>query len=227
MRTQGIMPTGIMRTGIIGRFALLAAFTTALCVHACALAAPENAEIEAVWKKQQITFVYRGYSTFYTCSALRQKLRSILTELGARDTLTLHGYACDDSSGNARFDVLLESPVAATEENVAALTGYSSEQRLVARVRGEPLPGAADLERFPASWETISFSRNRSMRLDAGDCELVEQLLRAILPLLSVQIVSNNLRCSPFGNLRPPRLTVLALVAQQPDPSAVTNAAVP
>jgi len=97
----------------------------------------------------------------------------------------------------------------------------------VARVRGEPLPGAADLERFPASWETISLSRNRSMRLQPGDCELVEQLLRSVLPRMSIQIVSNNLRCSPFGNMRPPRLTVLALVAQPPDPPIVTSAAAP
>lgn len=222
MRTQRIIGLGITR-----RLGLLAALLVAFWVHAPALAGPENTEIEAVWKRQQITFVYHGYSTFYTCSALRQKLRLILTELGARDTLTLRGYACDDASGNARFDVLLESPVAATEENVAALTEYSSEQRLVARVRGEALPGAADLERFPASWETISFSRNRSMRLEPADCELVEQLQRSILRRMSVQIVSNKLRCSPFGSLRPPRLTVLALVAQAPDQSVVTNPAAP
>jgi hypothetical protein len=95
------------------------------------------------------------------------------------------------------------------------LTTYSAEQQLVARVRGDLLPSAADLERFPASWETVSFSRNRTMRLDPGDCELVEQLRRAILPRLSVQIVDDNVRCSPFGNMRPPRLTVRALVARE------------
>ncbi len=212
MRTQRIMGLGII--GLIG---WLAAFAVTLWMPAPVLADTATAEIEAVWKKQQIRFEYRGYSTFYTCGGLRQKLRSILLGLGARDTLKLDGYACDDTSGSARFDILIESPIAATPENVAALTDYTAEQRLVARVHGELLPGAADLQRFPAAWETVSFARG-SMRLEPGDCELVEQLLRSILPRLSVQIVRNNLRCSPFGNLNPPRLTVQALLAQQPDP---------
>lgn len=212
---------------IIGLAGLLAALSIALPMPARVLADVQSPEIEAVWKSQKLRFVYRGYSTFYTCGALRQKLRSILIELGARDTLKLSGHACDDASGSARFDILLESPVAATAEHVAALTQYSPEQRLVARVRGEPLRGAPDLERFRASWETISFASNRSMRLDPGDCELVEQLLRSILPRLSVQIVDNNLRCSPFRSLRRPRLTVLALIAQPPDRGSVTSADVP
>lgn len=213
-----------LRLALIG---LLGWFTVALLAQAPALAGPQDAEIEAVWKKQQITFVYNGYSTFYTCGGLRRKLRSILTEVGARDTLKLRGYMCDEQAGSARFDIHFESPVEATPENVADLTDYTSEQRLVARVRGESLADAANIERFPASWETISFSRNRSMHLEPGDCELVEQMLRSILPRMSVQIVSNNLRCSPFGNSRKPRLTVVALVAQQPEQVDVTNAAAP
>jgi hypothetical protein len=196
------------------------AIAIAICFPAWALGgwawgAEPTAEIEAIWKRQQISFVYRGYSTFYTCGGLRQKLRSILTGLGARDTIRLNGYACDDATGRAHFDIMLESPIAATEENVNALTTYTPEQQLVARVRGDILPSAADLERFPASWQTVSFSRNLAMRLDPGDCELVEQLLRSILPRLAVQIVDNSVRCSPFGNMRPPRLTVRALVARE------------
>lgn len=200
---------------ITGLRRLLVVIAAAICFPAWVLGAETTAEIEAIWKRQQISFEYRGYSTFYTCGGLRQKLRSILIGLGARDTIRLNGYACDDVTGRARFDIILEAPIVATEENVNALTTYSSEQQLVARVRGDILPTAADLERFPASWETVSFARNRTMRLDPGDCELVEQLLRSILPRLSVQIVDNSVRCSPFGNMRPPRLTVLALMAQQ------------
>jgi len=199
---------------------LLVAIALAICLPAggpggSAWGAEPTAEIEAIWKRQQISFQYRGHSTFYSCGGLRQKLRDILTGLGARDTIRLNGYACDDATGRAHFDIILESPIAATDENVNALTTYSAEQHLVARVRGDILPSAADLERFPASWETVSFARNRTMRLDPGDCELVEQLLRSILPRLSVQIVDDSVRCSPFGNMRPPRLTVRALVARE------------
>jgi hypothetical protein len=51
------------------------------------------------------------------------------------------------------------------------------------------------------------------MRLERGDCELVQQLRRQILTRMSVHIVKDNVRCSAsMGNVGPPRLTVSALV---------------
>jgi hypothetical protein len=35
--------------------------------------------VEAVWKPQRMNFVYRGYSTLYTCRGLQHKLEKILT----------------------------------------------------------------------------------------------------------------------------------------------------
>ena len=45
------------------------------------------------------------------------------------------------------------------------------------------------------------------MKLAPGDCELVLQLRRHILPRMSVQIVSDHVRCSAFGNIGKPQLT--------------------
>jgi hypothetical protein len=44
---------------------------------------------------------------------------------------------------------------------------------------------------------------------------------------MSIRIVSNKLRCSPFGNLGGPRLTVLALIASPPDRTVIKRAAAP
>jgi hypothetical protein len=168
--------------------------------------------IEAVWKVQKLTFEYRGDSTFYSCGGLRQKLEAILTRLGAHESLRLNGFACNDRFGTPTFQIILASPVLATEENLRTLTTYTSEQELVARARGERLPRAEDLQRFPAHWETVSFSRDRRMRIEPGDCELVRQLSRAILPYLTVRIVEDRLFCTSFGSLHRPRLIVAALV---------------
>ena len=168
--------------------------------------------VDAVWKPQRMNFVYRGYSTLYTCSGLQQKLRRILRTVGARGGLELRAYSCDDSLATARFQIALTSPVEATPENVEQLTAYDSRAELVARVRGDQLASAEDLERFPAVWKTISFARSREMKLAPGDCELVQQLRQHILPRMSVQIVSDQVRCSQFGNIGKPQLTVSALV---------------
>jgi len=178
------------------------------------IAAPVAADsVEAVWKPQQVSFEYRGYSTTYSCRSLEDKLELILRSVGAREDVQLRSYACDEQIGIARFEILLQSPVVATEDNLRELATHDARDELIARVNGEKLPSAADVPRFAAVWKTVSFARDRRMRLERGDCELVQQLRRQILPRMSVHIVRDNVRCSSgMGNIGPPRLTVSALV---------------
>jgi hypothetical protein len=176
--------------------------------------AQANATVEAVWKPQRISFQFRSQTTFYSCDALHRKLRSILGGLGAHETLQMQTYGCNSPSNSISVHLTVASPVLATEENVRALTTYTPEQQLAARARGVSLPGAADLERFPAAWRTVSFNRNRAMGLGPGDCELVEQIRQSVLPFLSAEVVSDEVHCAPLGNGASPRLTVRTLVAQ-------------
>ena len=171
--------------------------------------------VEAVWKPQRMNFVYRGYSTLYSCRGLQQKLEKILTSVGARGGIELRAYSCDDELATAHFQIALTSPVEATPENVEQLTSYDARDELVSRVRGERLASAEDLQRFPAVWKTISFARSRQMKLAPGDCELVLQLRRHILPRMSIHVVSDQVRCSVFGNIGKPQLTVSALVPME------------
>jgi hypothetical protein len=208
------MSRSTSRTGLGGVLAALALLGTA---HAAPEASVPGATTEAVWKTQHITFVYRGYSTIYTCSGLHRTLERILVNVGAHDGIRLQSYHCDDHSGAARFELAIESPVEATPENVRELTTYDSREALIATVRGERLASAEDLPRFPAVWKTVSFARDRNMRLSPGDCELVQELRRQILPRMSVHIVTDRVRCSPgFGQIQPPQLTVSALVPAPP-----------
>jgi hypothetical protein len=173
--------------------------------------------VEAVWKAQRVNFEYRGYSTQYTCRSLEDKLETILITMGAHEGIQLNSYNCNEEMGVARFEIVLQSPVEATAENVRDITTYDSTDKLVARVNGTQLTAAEDVQRFPAEWKTVSFSRDRKMRLDRGDCELVQQLRQQILPRMSVQIVKDNIRCSSaFGNIGSPRLIVSALVPAKP-----------
>jgi hypothetical protein len=192
---------------------IVAAFALMLGSGAATAAPPladDGVALEAVWKVQHLTFIYRGSGTIYTCHGLQDKLEKILRSVGAHDSLRLQAYACDEAIGMARVRIAMQSPVAAAPETVRALTTYDSQQQLTARVRNERLPNAEDIERFAAVWKTVSFARDRKMRLAPGDCELVRQVRRTILPLLSVRIVYEDSRCS---SMSPPRLTVSALVA--------------
>jgi hypothetical protein len=168
--------------------------------------------VEAVWLAQRLTFQYHSEGRMYRCDVLEYKITRILAQFGARDRIVVHGVACRDFAGVVQLEVLMESPVIATEENIRAITDYDSEDELIARLNGVTLPSAENIERFPAVWESITLLRAPKIHLEAGDCALVQQLRRQILPKMSVQIVKDIERvdCTQAS----PRLTVRALVAK-------------
>jgi len=170
--------------------------------------------VMAVWKVQSLDFAYHAGNTTYSCTTLQRRLQDILRRVGAQDTLIVVMDHCVDQSDSARVQITLASPVEATEANIDAVTSHDSKDELIAKVRGELLPNRDTLERFPAQWKTISLSRDRDLKLDASDCELVKQLRREVFPRLSIRIVHDNLRCSmAFQSLGQPQLSVAALVA--------------
>ncbi|MGH8174878.1 MAG: hypothetical protein ACREV5_01285 [Steroidobacter sp.] len=198
---------------------LIACVATVLAPTTGALAEVVDPIVDAVWKPQRVNFEYRGYGTLYTCGSLEDKLEAILERIGAREDLRVGGYACDDQIGIARFHIDFNSPVEATPDNIRALTAYDARDVLIARARAETLASPEDLAHFPAIWKTVSFARDRKLKLQAGDCELVRQLRRQVLSRMSVRIVTDRVHCSSaFGNIGPPRLTVSALV---PAPASI------
>ncbi len=177
-----------------------------------AYARDDSASIEAIWLRQVVNFVYRPDTTVYTCSSLRQKVAGMLSYVGARTAGSHNRVKCDDYAGIVNLQIPLESPVAATAENIHTMTDHDTEDLLVARVRGEKLVAANDVVRFPAVWTTLSL-RDSGMQLSAADCELVHQLRRQILPKLSVQVVKEPARCSPvLSRGGPPAMKMRALL---------------
>lgn len=202
---------------LLGRFAIcIAALLAANAAHGAD--APRAGIIEAVWKPQSMEFHYRSEGRLYPCAILEYKVGMILRRLGASESLRLRGDGCHDLDRVVRFEVTMESPVEATAAAIDAVTTYSSEDELRARLRGEQLPSAADLERFPAMWRSVSFRRGGQLDLDAGDCALVQQLRKQVLTRMSVQVTTDirGVDCSQeLSGFAKPRLTVLALVPVQ------------
>jgi hypothetical protein len=188
--------------------------SASLCLGAApALARDENPNIEAIWLPQVVNFTYQTDDSFYTCNSLWRKITGILAHLGARRTAPAQRISCDDFAHTVRLQIALESPMAATPENLLAVTDYDSEDLLVARLRGKQLPSANDIPRFPAAWTTLSL-RSADMDLTAGDCDLVHQLRKQVLPKLSVQVLNEPARCLPVlsrGGSMAPKMKVRAL----------------
>jgi hypothetical protein len=175
--------------------------------------------IEAIWKPQEFGFFYQSFTTFYSCDSLEDKVEGLLEAWGATAQARVRAAGCGFGPTRAPYvAITMRSPVAATPEAIAERDKDKSTRELAARVRGKSTE-LADLNKpFAAQWKRVSLSRG-ALRIEPGDCELVEQMRREVLPKLAVRVVGENIRCMPHQiSYRRPELEVDALVeAPKPD----------
>ena len=202
--------------------AFLCAFPGLLfAAHAAEPGSP--APVQAIWKNQEFAFYFQSQTTFYSCSSLEAKLERILKLLGVpKPYVKVRSVDCQ--SGPVRMPrvfVKITAPVEATPEAIADRDKGKSKRELAARVRGEKQDPEA-LAPFPAQWKVVSLSRGAA-DLEPGDCELIDELRRKVLPKLAVRVVKDSTHCTPQQlTLGQPQLEVQALVAlpkpDQPKP---------
>lgn len=183
-------------------------------------AGPET--VQAIWKHQEIAFYFQSFTTFYSCTGLEGKLERVMRALGVHAKVRVRSADCPSSVARMpRVVMKVASPVAATPEALAERDKNKSVRELTERVKGKgkstnPLDS---LEEFPAQWRKVSLTRGR-LALEPGDCELIEELQRKVLPKLAVRITDDDLQCSPNQlTLGQPRLQVEALI-EMPSPDA-------
>jgi hypothetical protein len=207
--SQGVCGDEELRMGAMHR-TLCGLIAVGLSICSTAVAATE---IDAVWKPQQLTFSYFGLTSQYACKEFESRVRHILLVLGAHEKILIDRRECSPSAG-MHLQITFMSPIEATPENVRELTTFDSQEQLIARLKGIDLPTAEDLTRFPAAWQEVSLSRDRRIGLRAGDCELLEQVRRQLVPRFVTRSAPKRLVCV-HGNLssRPPPLNVSALIA--------------
>lgn len=178
----------------------------------CSIAAAADAPVEAIWRQQSFNFSYLSMSVRYTCPGLQHRLSNILEAVGVRQLVSMH--CLGGASRAVQVQLQMQHAVEATDENVLAATSFDPTQRLLARVRNERLPSAADLPRFMARWQRIELHRERKLRFDSGDCELLQQVRKQIFPKLAVR-VENAAVCYPGSATRIGGvLSVVALLPQ-------------
>lgn len=191
-------------------------------------AAPLSEPIDAIWRQHHLAFDFHSFNVRYSCAGLQRKLSTLLRAMGAHSDVAVN-VKCAGGwlVTSAQFMVTFKMPVAATEANVRAATTYSTEQRLVARLRSEQLPSANDLPRFSAAWRKVTLSRDRRVRLDSGDCDLLAWVRRQLLPQLGMSVTETGFRCYGAGTRTRPLFSVAALVAVEPAAPAQAGAVEP
>lgn len=200
--------------------ALLIVISTPLAAHAKTSAIPDSQQlkesespwIEAIWRTQHLNLYYQSFTSRYSCEGLGRRVTDILEAVGMHVSLELEP-ACAGAAltSSTRLSIAIASPVAATPENVERATTYTGRERLIARLRDLDLPQAADLQRFPAQWESVTLTPQRPARLTTADCDLLAALNEQIFPHLAVRLNRRSFSCPSTASRVRPHIVVTVL----------------
>jgi hypothetical protein len=170
--------------------------------------------VQAIWKQQQINFYFTSFTTRYACTSLENRIEQLLKALGARAQVRVRSPECPHTVATMpRVTIDVTSPVEATEAAIAERDKNKSTRELAARVQGKSPEEIEGMDQFAAQWKRLSLSRGK-LGLEPGDCELIDELRRKVLPKLSVRLVDSDVQCTPHQlSISQPRLEVEALVA--------------
>jgi hypothetical protein len=155
--------------------------------------------LPAVWAQKELTFVYQGFTTSYSCDGLRDKVRGVLLDLGAeKKGLKVQELGCTSPFGRP-------DPFPGVRVKMSVL---------------QPAGGSSDDKQTPvaAHWQPVDLKLRDSFSTDSGECELVEQIRQKILPLFATRNVDLKSDCIPHqASATRPSLKVEVLVPDKQD----------
>jgi hypothetical protein len=137
----------------------------------------------AVWKEQRIDFFYMGRTARYSCDGLRDKVRAMLLDLGARRDVKIDAVGCEE---NDRLRANSTTPSLNIVFSAPALPDAAAK----------PLHNG-DLAATDARFEPFTIASDAFRNMGIGDCELVEEFARQILPKLVTRDLTRAITCVP------------------------------
>jgi hypothetical protein len=157
------------------RVAAFASIAAMACAFAQAASPPGVAgagSASAIWVPKEFTFRYQGFTTQYSCDGLRDKMRKILLELGARPDLDVSNYGCTRLSGPDPF------PGVRVKMEVLQAAGAQAGQAVAAH------------------WNKVDLLARRDPIDATADCELILQIKQQVLPLFATRDVDYSSTCN-------------------------------
>jgi hypothetical protein len=141
--------------------------------------------IAAVWKEQRLNFFYMGRTSRYSCEGLRDKVRAMLLDLGARRDIRVTALGCEDAAARGRPGSLGPSL------NIVVSTPALADASAKPLHRG-------DMAAMYARFEPFTITSDAFRNMGIADCELVEEFSRQILPKLAARNLKQDITCVPL-----------------------------
>jgi len=132
----------------------------------------------AVWTPKEVQFTYMGFTTHYTCDGLRDAVRDMVLQLGAR-----------------KSDLkVTEQPCSGQPDRPNPFPGVRIKMSVL-----QPAPAqlAPDAQVVEAHWKPVKLPYRETGINAAGQCELLEQFNQKIMPLFTTRNVDLRATCVP------------------------------
>lgn len=146
-------------------------------------------------------------------------------------TSSSFGRSRNNREQYASVRVRLMMPTQVTPELLKEIDKDKSRRELVSRVTGNPAAAFNDPIVFEAKRQEVTLSQ-RTIRLRAEDCELLDQMTMSVFRKLDVKVLRRNTSCGPRDSASriPPQLVAEALLPTgallpMPDPEKERDAA--
>jgi hypothetical protein len=156
----------------------------------------------AVWTQKEVQFTYMGFTTHYTCDGLRDDIRDMLLQLGAR-----------------KSDLkVTEEPCSGNPDRPNPFPGVKIKMSVLTPAPAQISPDSPLVE---AHWKPVKLPYRETGINAAGQCELLEQFNHTIMPLFTTRNVDLHATCVPH-QLEPlgTKLQAEVLVTDQKKESA-------
>jgi len=135
------------------------------------------AEEPATWVRHEVDLPYMGFTTRYTCSGLKSKVRLLLKHLGAREDFKILERGCEFGYQKVadfpRLKITFWAPGIPEQGD---------------RDPGDPVLGV---------WKPVVIKKNSPKGLDMGDCELVELFSDRVMPKFVTRDLQGGVNCIP------------------------------
>jgi hypothetical protein len=164
---------------------LLAPVGLMCVVSAWAADAGGGDRVPAIWKEQHFRFTYMGRTSRYSCDGLRDKVRALLLDLGARRDLQIATVGCEPTA--ALVPLAYSGPSLNIVVSVPALPDAVPKPQH---------PG--DLMAVDARFEAFTIANDVFRNIGMADCELVQEFARQILPKFVTRDLQQDISCVPF-----------------------------
>lgn len=133
--------------------------------------------VQAQWQPRELNFHYMGLSTYYSCTAIEDRLEQLLRDLGAKPDVRVSATGCFTPSDVSKM--------------------ISARIRLSMPVAADGAAPTKDVAAFPAQHKVVTLRTHPDNQFGSGDCELLEQVRNQLVPALKLQIVKDDLHCIP------------------------------